>query len=240
MLNGRRKAGRGVRALALRGKQGRTMSKRKSKEKRADGEPATAESASAANPPRLAAVARELAAVARELAVMFAPSWARLRKASLFLISGASAELYAAEEKGGEPSGEFLTMPETLRAVEIMDNDPPELANAFLRGAASPVADSADMKEFRNHFWATISEYEGFFRECLQKKLNPLTPQKELDDFTDWREDARRIAQMFGIDDFRFSAFAVYFSVCETFCGKHNGRIFFEHFSCNADRLGFY
>lgn len=186
------------------------MSKRKSKEKRADGEPATAESASAANTPRLAAVARELAE-------MSAPSWARLRKASWFLTSGASAELEAAEKKGGEPSGEFLTMAGTLRAVEIMDNDPPELANAFLRGAASPVADSEDMKEFRNHFWATISEYEGFFRECMQKKLNPLTSQKDLDDFTDWREDARRIARMFGIDDFRFSAFAVYFSVCETF-----------------------
>lgn len=210
VLNGRRRAGRGVRALALRGKQGRTMSKRKPKEKRADGEPATAESASAAE-------WRRFAKVARELAEMSAPSWARLRKASLLLTTGASAAIEAAEENGGEPSGDFLTMPETLRAVEIMDNDPPELANAFLRGAASPVADSADMKEFREHFWCTVSEYEGFFRECMQKRLNPLTPQKDLDDLNDWREDARRIARMFGIGDFRFSAFAVYFSVCETY-----------------------
>lgn len=94
MLNGRRRAGRGVRALALRGKQERTMIKRKSKEKRADGEPATAESASAAE-------WRRFAEVARELAEMPAPSWARLRNASLLLTTGASAELKAAEENGG-------------------------------------------------------------------------------------------------------------------------------------------
>ena len=209
VLNGRRRAGRGVRALALRGKQGRTMSKRKSKEKRTSDEPATAESASAAE-------WRRFAEVARELAEMSAPSWARWRKASLLLTTGASAAIEAADENGGEPSGDLLAMPETLRAVEIMDNDPPELANAFLRGAASPVADSADMKKFREHFWCTVSDYEGFFRECMQKRLNPLTPQKDLDDFKDWREDARRIAKMFDIEHFRFSAFAVYFSVCAT------------------------
>ena len=182
------------------------MIKRKSKEKRADGEPATAESASAAE-------WRRFAEVARELAEMPAPSWARLRNASLLLTTGASAELKAAEENGGEPSGDFLTRPETLRAAEIMENDPQKIANAFLQGEASPVAESTDMKEFRADFWRIVSEYEGLFKACMQGKMSPLTPQDEMDcDLIQWHDEILRIVKVCDVPHFHFSAFSFCFS----------------------------